>query len=696
MKSTYTFLWAFLLAAQTLTAVDLDAMQEHKKPYSNDLDTESDLTVSDKHGGGAMSYHKEEIRLRRGVYHIVVDSGRSIINDTHKIMKDYNDLWEYCKNLHAGQLSHTCPSMMSMLLARAKGNVDKMQAATGINVSSIVDYYTSAIRFRWNIAEWRLIHDSDFVIASETPINAKPIIAPKLKHRKKRETTKRNLQDTAKEILEDPVLIHDEAYVPQKSEIAFEDFMLAMKIAFPMTIGRMKRDGAFWIFMKWMFFLKVGKDAEMTQPRSAGEMSHALESVEKVAKEVSANEKAIEEEIRRMRNKMMNANSYSNQMELDMIIMRAVMLAGFASDSIAEIYSGHPLPSQEIDHLKMKVNNEVATSDAVVPELPDSELWSIIDHSLVQLDTLKLMLGFPLVSKTTFYRMAIFPMPDIVNNKMMNFTMIDVAIDFRNLLFFYPAEHTIEKIGLNYHIAEVKTLYRITSESPCVLRMITLPNVECPTISIPPDFEQFVETPVTNTFQFFSREKKTLLCPDSRTEIDSYAGVVVIPQRCSLTTETRLISTTLDKTKITGNVALISFDSSVMFGNNLTKTAARTTSFTTSTTRKPIVSEIKTDEIEKEIAYFDHVEAVGEHIGNHHMRYIVVILIFVIAFGFYWVKKNMGKMIFPVAEPPSVAIEMVNIPDPFELDMNGTPTGSIHRDHAPPMPHARFRSTLHI
>lgn len=67
-------------------------------------------------------------------------------------------------------------------------------------------------------------------------------------------------------------------------------------------------------------------------------------------------------------------------------------------------------------------------------------------------------------------------------------------------------------------------------------------------------------TPLHNVFQYTSNVRKSLTCPENRTEIRNNFGVINIPPRCFVQTENFIIKGNLDETTITKRFSKIELE----------------------------------------------------------------------------------------------------------------------------------------
>lgn len=83
----------------------------------------------------------------------------------------------------------------------------------------------------------------------------------------------------------------------------------------------------------------------------------------------------------------------------------------------------------------------------------------------------------------------------------------------------------------------------------------------CPMIPLPDKFNFWKVTPLHNIIQFASnKKKKIMVCPTNRSVIADDFGIINLPPRCFIQTDTDIIRVSLDESKSTKLMAKISFD----------------------------------------------------------------------------------------------------------------------------------------
>lgn len=105
------------------------------------------LRVNSSHGGGAMIYENETVLMSEGMYHIVIMSNTSAVEDSHKVMWYYNKLWKRCDYaVHAMGEEYKCGAILFEVRDSCIKAVKQMENVSKLDLTSIVEFYTIAFR----------------------------------------------------------------------------------------------------------------------------------------------------------------------------------------------------------------------------------------------------------------------------------------------------------------------------------------------------------------------------------------------------------------------------------------------------------------------------------------------------------------------------------------------------------------------
>lgn len=217
---------------------------------------------------------------------------------------------------------------------------------------------------------------------------------------------------------------------------------------------------------------------------------------------------------------------------------------------------------------------------------------------------LDIVLTVPLVSKIKYHRMTVIPFPDDKTKTIVNFNQTDVVVNTVDAKYIDLNEMTALAINDSLSIVTSSIIRRITAETSCAVRMVSISNQECPLRSLSKDYDEWFTTPLHNVVQFMSNKEKALVCPTERKRIVMNSGVIKIPFQCFIQTNKLNIRASMEFTKTVKKMVKVAFDDNEFLYN---KTKMLTMHFTDILPENPELFNFHNDEL---------VEALLEDVAN--------------------------------------------------------------------------------
>lgn len=330
-------------------------------------------------------------------------------------------------------------------------------------------------------------------------------------------------------------------------------------------LARSKREkGWFWRMLEWAF--SVGSnDAndDLIHERSAGVIVHTVDSVKQFERTVVRNENLLKDEFNRLYREFDNQKRKEVRRDISAIeaqISRASNSIMNFFDKILAPYTENAITDKEIMTFVESINLQTLQKGAKVAPLQISQLRRLINFRRIYNRTLSISCEFPLVSFDIFKRVVIIPFPDKMTNSIINFDVRDIIIDKSNLLYLESNEAVLTKINGTLSILNAVSFKRIQTGTPCVIKLVVFADQKCKLIPLPKEYDYWYETPLHNIIQFASSFKKSIFCPNNKTEILDKFGVLTIQPQCTIRTESSIIRATLDEVRITKQMAKITFN----------------------------------------------------------------------------------------------------------------------------------------
>lgn len=199
------------------------------------------------------------------------------------------------------------------------------------------------------------------------------------------------------------------------------------------------------------------------------------------------------------------------------------------------------IDNENLIEMIKSVNDKLLNVDTTVPNVGLLKMRKIIKIDLIiEEGKANVLVKFPIVLKEVFKELFVFPTPHPSSNLIADMAPRTVLLNMVSGHYINKTE--IVPIDTKTSITkDINTMIFFVGEGDCDLKTLLSKKESCPLISLPPKFDNWCETPETNTFAFISNDRKAIQCITNTTIIEATAGLITVHEGCTILTPTRHI-----------------------------------------------------------------------------------------------------------------------------------------------------------
>jgi hypothetical protein len=299
-------------------------------------------------------------------------------------------------------------------------------------------------------------------------------------------------------------------------------------------------------------------DPTLIDFRSAGIIKHAVESFDKIEKQLIQRQNSLDFEIAKL-----HQSAIADALHFNTSAISAAVTEN-ATEAIHQLFIATATHIKqikrryEVDLHKPFVNTHLPEvidginrkfTDVLVLDIPLKQLLKlVVPEMAIYNSTIVVAIPLPLVSTNNFQNLFLVPSPNVNNSTIPDFQPIHVTINTHSQEYIDLPK--LIPINATLAITEEPLIIRnkITANSSCELRSLLLQQFICKTTKLPADYDRF-PTPAPNVIAFISNQNKIIKCLHSTTRVREVAGYIELPAGCSIETTKFVIIPSLDITK---------------------------------------------------------------------------------------------------------------------------------------------------
>lgn len=204
---------------------------------------------------------------------------------------------------------------------------------------------------------------------------------------------------------------------------------------------------------------------------------------------------------------------------------------------------------QEFKDIIAKINSNF--TDLKVPDLDEEALYKIITTTRRKTsEKVEFFVEIPLVHSEPWIEYFIAPSPCENSKKIADTEPIKAVFNKAHELYFL--ENDFLKVNDTIKITKENILLfsRVSESEKCAIRAIQNTTQPCSLKTLPENYDNWIQTPIHNTFLYHSNAPKTLTCDGIRNKIKSETGVIELKRGCVINSGKYNIIASADRTSI--------------------------------------------------------------------------------------------------------------------------------------------------
>ena len=209
----------------------------------------------------------------------------------------------------------------------------------------------------------------------------------------------------------------------------------------------------------------------------------------------------------------------------------------------------NPLNSVNIQQAITTINTKF--QGLTVPDMAIDKLAALSSKQYqLNNDSLDCIVALPLVYNSVWNSFMTVPMPGDSKNQIPISDPQTLIFNKKHDLYFktdrlFDVNDTVQ---ITAEIVDI--FFKSLASEDCAIRSVVTNTQECQLRMLPLKYDEWFQTPVHNTFAYYSNQIKALSCGDEKSKIEQQSGIIEIKSGCTLHTPTKMIAATVDKTSI--------------------------------------------------------------------------------------------------------------------------------------------------
>jgi hypothetical protein len=214
----------------------------------------------------------------------------------------------------------------------------------------------------------------------------------------------------------------------------------------------------------------------------------------------------------------------------------------------------------EIEDIISRINKNL-DDDTNIPSLPSELLYKTLEVEVAKTHKeITILIGFPIVTKMQWTELNLVVLPinatDIADANNENL-IINEKLDE----YITPHSLKILNSSLSITVENILEYKKIKNSPNCAVRAISTRLNNCTTKRLPTNFDVWFQSPLHNTFIFYSNQLPKIICNNYRDTLKIWSGSIELTQGCFIETKNSYLRPTIDTTALRRHIYKFDDDS---------------------------------------------------------------------------------------------------------------------------------------
>lgn len=315
--------------------------------------------------------------------------------------------------------------------------------------------------------------------------------------------------------------------------------------------------GALVSMFKWLIGSWSDEvDSELHAKKSMGLITHAVQAFKDVETQLDSRQVRIKNELDRLEQ---GVNEEMSKIIAGIDQTRiSVQLAGIYNllvQHMQDIKNNYEtadeflLEKEELKIMIEKVNQEARMGK--VPKMEPTQLYEIMNPMKRMInETIMIMIELPVVLDDIFEEYLVIPIPIEGTHKIADMNSHAIIVNRR--LQQYVEGISVNLINETIGITKepIHIFNKVTNGTDCAIVGFLKGHALCASRNLPTQYDIWMDTPMHNTFAYYTTESVEKICNNGRHTIKEQSGVIKLEDDCYIETKTTKIIASLDRNSV--------------------------------------------------------------------------------------------------------------------------------------------------